>query len=131
METIDELTALLIETTADGYRGRLQARGEARALIRHVGVLPPDAPPFGDEIDSDLADYGLSVLRASMALREQGGDPEVWRRGFVRAGGAFEALVQNGSQEDVSRGFYRIIGAASYHLANYSALAFSLLSQAS
>ena len=70
METIEELTAFLTETTADGYRGRLQARGEARALIRHLGILPPDAPPFGNEIDSELADYGFSLLRASMALRE-------------------------------------------------------------
>ena len=130
METIEELNAFLTETTADGYRGRLQARGEARALIRHAGVLPQDAPPFSDGIDADLADYGLSMLRASMAARELGGDSNVWRRGFVRAGSAFESLVQNGAQDDVSRGFYRLVGAASYHLANYSAQAFSLLSQA-
>lgn len=129
METIEELTAFLAATTADGYRGRLQARGEARALVRHIGVLPPDAPPFGEGIDQDLADYGFSMLRASMALRELGGDSEVWRPGFIRAGAAFEALVQNSAQDDVSRGFYRLVGAASYHLANYSALAFSLLSQ--
>lgn len=129
METIEELTAFLTTTTADGYRGRLQARGEARALIRRIGVLPPDSPPFGEGIDEDLTDYGFSMLRASMALRELGGDATVWRHGFVRAGSAFEALVQNGSQGSVSRGFYRLIGAASYHLANYSALAFSLLSQ--
>jgi replicative superfamily II helicase len=130
LETIEELTAFLTETTADGYRGRLQARGQARSLIRQDGVLPPDAPAFSEGIDQDLADYGLSMLRASMAARELGGDPIVWRLGFVRAGNAFEALVQNGSVDDVSRGFFRVVGAASYHLANYSALAFSLLSQA-
>lgn len=129
METINELADFLRETTQDGYRGRLQARGQARALIRHEGRLPPDAPAFSEGIDSDLADYGFSVLRASLALRELGGDQETWRRGFVHAGGAFEALVQNGSQEDASRGFYRTVGAAAYHLANYSALAFSLLTQ--
>jgi replicative superfamily II helicase len=130
LETIEELTAFLTETTSDGYRGRLQARGQARALIRHDGVLPPDAPAFSEGMDQDLADYGLSMLRASMAARELGGDPVLWRLGFVRAGNAFEALVQNGRLDDVSRGFFRIVGAASYHLANYSALAFSLLSQA-
>jgi len=130
LETIEELTGFLHETTQDGYRGRLQARGQARALIRHDGHLPPDAPAFSEEIDSDLADYGFSVLRASLALRELGGDQETWRRGFVHAGGAFEALVQNGAQDDTFRGFYRTVGAASYHLANYSALAFSLLAQA-
>ena len=130
METIEELTGFLRETTQDGYRGRLQARGQARALIRHDGHLPPDAPAFSEGIDADLADYGFSVLRASLALRELGGDQETWRRGFVHAGGAFEALVQNGPQEETFRGFYRTVGAAAYHLANYSALAFSLLTQA-
>lgn len=129
METIEELTIFLTETTADGFRGRLQARGQARALIRHDGILPPDAPVFSEGIDQDLTDYGLSMLRASMAMRELGGDPILWRLGFVRAGNAFEALVQNGLLDDVSRGFFRVVGAAAYHLANYSALAFSLLSQ--
>lgn len=36
---LPESTSILIEKD-DGYRGRLQARGEARALFRHVGVLP-------------------------------------------------------------------------------------------
>lgn len=129
METVDELTAFLTQATADGVRGRLQARGEARSIIRRDGVLPDDAPAFGETIDTDLSEYALSVLRASMALREGGGNDEIWRRGFARAGNAFEALVQNGSREDVGRGFYRIAGAAAYHLASYSALAFSLISQ--
>ena len=47
----------------------------------------------------------------------------------MRAGNAFEALVQNGSPAAVDRGFFRVIGAASYHLASYSALAFSLIAQ--
>ncbi|MCQ4634019.1 DEAD/DEAH box helicase [Shinella sp. CPCC 100929] len=129
METIEELTTFLNLVAADGARGRLQARGEARSIVRQDGVLPDDAPAFGNTIDTDLAEYALSLLRASMALREAQGEPEVWRRGFARAGNAFEALVQNGAPDDVNRGFYRIAGAASYHLASYSALAFSLISQ--
>ncbi|MBY5376103.1 DEAD/DEAH box helicase [Rhizobium leguminosarum bv. viciae] len=131
METIEELTTFLTQVAADGARGRLQARGEARSIVRQDGVLPDDAPAFGNTIDTDLAEYALSLLRASMALRESQGEPEVWRRGFARAGNAFEALVQNGAPDDVNRGFYRIAGAASYHLASYSALAFSLISQRS
>lgn len=127
METVDELMVFLTEATADGVRGRLQARGEARAIVREDGVLPDDAPAFGDTIDTDLAEYGFSLLRGSLALREQGGDSEIWRRGFVRAGNAFEALVQNSSPNGVNRGFFRVVGAASYHLASYSALAFSMI----
>lgn len=130
LETIEELSRFLHETTVNGYRGRLQARGEARALTRLDGVPVPDSPVFAEGIDLDLAEYGFSLLRASLALREQGGDSELWRRGFLQAAGAFEALVQNGSPEDPARGFHRVIGAACYHLASYSALAFSLLAQA-
>lgn len=129
METAEELTALINQLSGDGFRARLQARGEARAIIRRDGQLPVDAPPFGDTIDTDLAEHALSLLRASMALREIEGDSAVWRRGFVRAGNAFEALVQNGNPQEVTRGFYRIAGAAAYHLASYSALAFSLIAQ--
>ncbi|WP_246688807.1 MULTISPECIES: hypothetical protein [unclassified Mesorhizobium] len=131
METIEELTVFLTQTAADGARGRLQARGEAHAIICREGTLPEDAPAFGNTIDTDLAEYALSLLRASMALRESQGDADVWRKGFARAGNAFEALVQNGAPEDVNRGFYRIAGAAAYHLASYSALAFSLIAQRS
>ena len=129
METIEELTTFLERATMEDFRGRLQARGQARALIRQEGILPVGSPRFSETIETDLAEYGFSLLRASLALREAGGEPEIWRRGFVRTGNAFESLVQNGSPEAISRGFFRVIGAASYHLTSYSALAFSLISQ--
>jgi hypothetical protein len=129
LETIEELTSLLQAASAEGARGRLQARGDARALIRQDGVLPEGAPTFAVSIDTDLAEVGFSLLRASLALREASGDPAVWRNGFAHAGNAFEALVQNGPPDDVARGFNRVIGAAAYHLAGYSALSFSLMSQ--
>ena len=128
METIEDLTAFLQQIAAEGTRGRLQARGESRALIRQDGILPEGAPTFVPSIDVDLAEVGISALRAALALREAGGTPDVWRTGFVRAGNAFEALVHNGAPNDVERGFHRVMGAAAYHLAGYSALAFSLMS---
>ena len=129
METIEDLTSFLQTAGGEGTRGRLQARGEARALIRQDGVLPEGAPVFSASIDTDLAEVGLSLLRGSLALREAGGEPAAWRVGFLRAGNAFEALVQNGAPGDVARGFNRVMGAAAYHLAGYSALSFSLMSQ--
>jgi superfamily II DNA/RNA helicase len=128
LETIEDITSFLQQIGADGARGRLRARGESRALIRQEGILPEGAPTFTASIDVDLAEVGFSSLRAALALREAGGDSEVWRTGFVRAGNAFEALVQNGPPDDVARGFNRVMGAAAYHLAGYSALAFSLMS---
>ncbi|MCM2504859.1 DEAD/DEAH box helicase [Aureimonas altamirensis] len=131
METIEELQEFIEVMAQPTVRGRLQARGDARAIIRRAGQLPEGAPAFAVSLDTDLSEYGFSLLRASLALRERGeGDPAIWREGFLKAGNAFEALVRNGSPELSQRGFWRVMGAASYHLAGYAAMAFSLMSQA-
>jgi hypothetical protein len=126
LETIEELGQFIVAATADGVRGRLLARGQARAIIRRNGMLPPEAPPLGDTIETDLGEYGFSLLRAALALRERGGAPEYWRVGFETAASAFESLVRNGAPDDVSRGFHRVLAAAAYHLAGYSAIAYSI-----
>src|SRR5262245_32762932 len=113
--------------TADGVRNQLLERGAAWSLIRDQGVLPADAPALGAAIDTDLAEYGFSVLRAALSLRERDDAANGSQRGFERAARAFESLVQNGSPDDVERGFYRVIACAAYHLAGYSAIAYSLL----
>ncbi|WP_440636628.1 DEAD/DEAH box helicase [Bradyrhizobium sp. PUT101] len=130
METIEDLTSFLQQIGAAGLRGRLRERGESRALIRQNGLLPEGAPPFSTTLDVDLTEVAFSALRGAFALREANGNSEMWRNGFALAGNAFEALVQNGPPEDSARGFNRVMGAGAYHLAGYSALAFSLMSQA-
>jgi hypothetical protein len=127
LETLEELRGFLAAATPQAVRGRLLPIGEARATIRRGGELPDDAPAFRTGLDSDLKDYGFSVLRASLAYREANGDPEVWRLGFYRAGEAFDGLVRNGYPDSPERGFLRVIGAASFHLAGYSAMAYSIL----
>ncbi|HJP69071.1 MAG TPA: DEAD/DEAH box helicase, partial [Sphingomicrobium sp.] len=129
METIEELQAFLDVATRDNARGRLLKRGEARAIIRRSGQLPDDAPPLGEALDTDLSEYGFSLLRAGLALREHGGSPTDWHAAFLKAGNAFEALVRNGFPEASQRGFWRIMGSAAYHLAGYSAMAYSLIRQ--
>ena len=64
METIDELTAFLTTATVDGILGRLLYRGAAWSLMREDGVLPPNAPPLGATIETDLAEHGFALLRA-------------------------------------------------------------------
>jgi hypothetical protein len=127
LETLEELRGFLAATSPQGVRGRLLPIGEARATIRRAGELPDDAPAFRAGLDSDLKDYGFSVLRAALAYREANGDSEVWRLGFYRAGEALDALVRNGSPDSPERGFLRVMGAASFHLAGYSAMAYSIL----
>jgi hypothetical protein len=97
--------------------------------MRIDGVLPSDAPPLGETIDTDLAEYGFSVLRAAMRLRAQAGASELASKGFERAANAFEALARNADAEEPERGFRRTIAAASYHLAGFSAVAYSLFNE--
>ena len=129
METIDELQTLVELLGKENARDKLLKRGEARATIRREGILPEGAPRLGATLDTDLFELGLSLLHACLALRERGGDPKNWREGFLKAGRAFEALVRNASADVHERGFWRVVGASSYHLAGYSARAYSLLKQ--
>ena len=131
METTEELQEFIGTIGQPNIRGRLLARGEARAIIRRNGQLPEGAPAFASSLETDLSEYGFSLLRASLALRERReGDATVWREGFLTAGNAFEALVRNGLPTMPQRGFLRVMGAASYHLAGYAAMSFSLMAQA-
>jgi hypothetical protein len=129
LETIDELTAFLATATVDGILGRLLYRGAAWSLMRKEGVLPANAPPLGATIETDLAEHGFALLRGSMALRAQAGASELTSKAFERAANAFEALVRNGDPESPDRGFRRTIAAAAYHLAGFSAVAYSLFNE--
>ena len=129
METIDELTTFLTTATVDGILGRLLYRGAAWSLMRENGVLPPNAPPLGATIETDLAEHGFALLRGAMALRAQTGTSELTSKAFERAANAFEALVRNGDAESPDRGFRRTIAAAAYHLAGFSAVAYSLFNE--
>ncbi|WP_337155086.1 DEAD/DEAH box helicase [Pseudomonas protegens] len=129
METIDELSIFLTTATTDGILGRLLYRGAAWSLMREQGVLPPNAPPLGATIETDLAEHGFALLRGALALRAQDGASELTSKAFERAANAFEALVRNGDPEAADRGFRRTIAAAAYHLAGFSAVAYSLFNE--
>ncbi len=129
METVDELTAFLSTATVDGILGRILYRGAAWSLMRDEGVLPANAPPLGATIETDLAEHGFALLRGAMALRAQTGASDLTSKAFERAANAFEALVRNGDPEAPNRGFRRTIAAAAYHLAGFSAVAYSLFNE--
>jgi hypothetical protein len=131
LETPDELRTFLTDATRDGIWNRLLYRGAAWALMRKDGVLPDVAPRIGATIETDLTEHGFSVLRAALALKEKSGPSEISSRGFERAANAFEAVVRNGDPADPKRGFHRTVAAAAYHLAGYSAVAYSLFNETS
>jgi hypothetical protein len=129
LETIDELRNFLTAATQDGILRRLLYRGAAWSLMRTDGVLPGDAPLLGATIETDLSEYGFALLRAAMTLRGREEASPLTSKAFERAANAFEALVRNGDPKAPDRGFRRTIAAAAYHLAGYSAVAYSLFNE--
>ncbi len=125
--TPDTIASSIIEAAAAGFRGRLIARGQARAIIWRDGVLPPDAPEFAPQLSYDLNSYGYSLLGLGLRLRELQGNTTQARTAFEQAATALEAVIAKGDPGDADRDFHFVMAAASYHLAHLSARSYSLL----
>lgn len=102
------------------------ARGEARGMIWREGLLPEDAPAFPQILTYDLLSYGYGLLGHGLRLTEAGGSRIISQRAFESAATSIEAAIARG-QANSERPFHRVIAAAAYHLATYSARAYSLL----
>lgn len=124
--TIEELQSNIEAAIKPGFREKLLARGQSRAMIWRTGILPPGAPNFSAELSEDLFSYGYSLLSHTLRYSELGGDATLSRRAFEIAGEAIEAVIANGS-DDPERDFHKLVAAASYHLGRFSARAFSML----
>lgn len=116
--TPEAIAADIAEAATAGFRGRLIARGQARAIIWRDGALPADAPAFAPQLSYDLHSYGYALLGLGLRLRELGGDPARARTAFEQAATALEAVMAKGNRLEVDRDFHFIMAAASYHLAH-------------
>ena len=125
--TPETIVADINEAVAARFRGRLIARGQARAMIWQDGILPEDAPNFSPQLSYDLHSYGYALLGLGLRLLEMDGDPAQARVAFEQAATALEAVVAKGKRKEADRNFHFIMAAASYHLARLSARAYSLL----
>lgn len=128
--TPETIAADIAEAATAGFRGRLIARGQARAIIWRDGVLPPDAPAFAPQLSYDLHSYAYALLGLGLRLRELDGDPAQARTAFEQAATALEAVMAKGNRQEVDRDFHFVMAAAAYHLAHLSARAYSLLAVA-
>ncbi len=124
--TLEELKANIDAAVVPGFRGRLLARGQARAMIWRDGALPEDSPNFGTDLSGDLLSYGYSLLQHGLRYTDMGGDAETARKAFEVAAEALEAVVARGAANS-ERDFHRLVAAAAYHLGRFSARAYSLL----
>ena len=124
-ESIERLEARLEVATAPGFRERLLDKGLARGMIWRDGILPPDAPAFPDSLTDDLFDYAHTILNMALRLRAQNREANL-ERPFLIAGEAIEAAVHRGA-DGYQGGFHRVSAAVAFHLARYSARAYSML----
>jgi superfamily II DNA/RNA helicase len=125
--TIEAIEADIETASAPGFRGRLLAQGQARAIIWRDGVLPPNSPAFSQSLSYDLQSYGYSLLSLGLRLRELGGSPDRARIAFEQAASALEAVIAKGNPNDSERHFHLVMAAAAYHLGRFSARAYSIL----
>jgi hypothetical protein len=125
--TPEAIAADIAEAATAGFRGRLIARGQARAIIWRDGALPPDAPAFAPQLSYDLHSYAYALLGLGLRLRELGGDAAQARTAFEQAATALEAVMAKGNRQEADRDFHFVMAAAAYHLAHLSARAYSLL----
>jgi hypothetical protein len=95
--TVEAIQADIGLASAPGFRGRLIARGQARAMIWRDGQLPAGAPAFSPLLSYDLHSYGYSLLLQGLRLRDMGGDPDIARHGFEQAATALEAAMASRS----------------------------------
>lgn len=128
METIEELNAFIIDLLKNDFRDGLVDSATAWSMMRKDGIPPPGIA-FRRSISTDLAEYGFSILRAGLKLKELTGEPKLVQDAFYSAGKAFESLVRNAFEGDPNIGFFRVISGASYHLSGYSAIAYSILNK--
>lgn len=128
MERLSKLEKQINEMLNRQFRGRLLERGLSRSMIWQDGELPEGAPHFSDSLSYDLLSYGFGLLSLAIQYKELNGENKtLLNRAFERAGDAVTYVIDNGDPENYEKGFHRIIASASYHLAYYSAKAYSLL----
>ncbi len=125
--TVEAIEADIATASVPGFRGRLIARGQARAMIWRDGILPPGAPAFSDLRSYDLHSYGYAMLGLGLRLRDLGGSADSARLAFEQAATALEAVIAKGDPTDPDRDFHHVMAATAYHLGRFSARAYSLL----
>lgn len=117
----------LKQAVAPGFRGRLLDRGIARGLIWSGGKLPEGAPDFADSLTEDLLDYAYAVMSIALQVRSEDRNDETAKAAFLAAGEAIQAVVHRGDDQLPDRGFHRINAGIAFHLAGYSAMAYSMV----
>src|SRR3546814_5744544 len=100
---LEAISQAITEAATTGFRGRLIARGQARAMIWRDGVLPADAPAFSSQLSFDLHSYGYVLLDLGLRLLEMDGERIQARLAFEQAATALEAVIAKGTNQEADR----------------------------
>ena len=122
-----ELASMLRETLTPAFRGRLLDRGIARSLIWTDGFLPDGSPGFANSLSEDLLDYAYTIMSMALRIRAEDRNSELAKQAFFVAGEAIRSTVHRGALDTSDRGFHQVNAAVAFHLAGYSAMAFSVV----
>lgn len=122
----EHVAAQIREAIAPGFRRELLAKGHARSMIWRDGALPPDSPDFSELLSHDLLSYAFGLITQGLRLLDARTERDIARSAFENAASAIEAVIVR-SAADENSAFHRLVAGACYHLAGYSARAFSLL----
>ena len=125
-ESTEDLYRRLDAAVGPGFRERLLDKGLARGLLWRDGELPAGAPQFSSSLTEDLLDYAYTIMAIAVRLRARNATLPILERAFLVAGEAIEAAVHRGNAGS-DRGFHRASAAVAFHLAGYSARAYSML----
>jgi hypothetical protein len=128
-EAISEALSTLIQPQT---RGRLLARGMARAMIWRDGIVPEGAQEFASSLTSDLLDFGYGVLALALELRDANRNREANKRfntdeAFRVAAEAIESAVRRGDPRNGEQGRHLVVSAAAFHLGGFAARSYSML----
>lgn len=127
MPIVNDIEQLIEESLSSGFRGRLLDRGLARSMIWKNGILPDGAPHFADSLSYDLLSYGYSLLSLGIRLKKLGGDEVLYNEAFKNSANAIMDVVHNGEFNNY-RSFHKILASSAFHIGQYSAKAYSLVS---
>ena len=128
MADTETLVANIEGALSSEFRGSLLARGQARSMIWRDGILPEGSPEFSPNLSYNLLSYGFALIVQGLQLLDLGERREVARSAFENAASAIESAIVN-DKSSPERDFHRLIAGAAFHLAGYSARAFSVIHQ--
>ena len=127
-ETVEEIKKYIKEVTPLDFRDGFVACGQVRASAWRYSKVPDSTPNVEPGFDYNLSTFAYSLLDLGLRLRELDSDADEALDAFKVAASAMEAANSGEPNYEDRREFDLVMTALCYHLAQYPARAFYLMS---